>query len=102
MASILQLTDSAYFSCFKTQFHNIVAGEYSTGYIHIESRHVNGKTYLNTYAIFEYLCHKCFPNFCDQPKDKSRVRFVTYIGMRLYHARRNKIWKAYDVHSRTE
>ena len=51
MASILQLTDSAYFSCFKTQFHNIVAGEYSTGYIHIESCHVNGKTYLNTCAI---------------------------------------------------
>jgi dynein heavy chain len=27
MASILELTDSAYFPCFKTQFRNIVAGE---------------------------------------------------------------------------
>jgi hypothetical protein len=27
MASILELTDSAYFPCFKTQFRDIVAGE---------------------------------------------------------------------------
>jgi hypothetical protein len=64
MASILQLTDSAYFACFKTQFHNIVAGQYSTVYIHVESCHVVVKTYcLNIYTIFEYLCNKCFQNF---------------------------------------
>jgi len=40
MASILQLTDSAYFSCFKTQFHNVVAGKCSTGWIHVDFCHV--------------------------------------------------------------
>jgi hypothetical protein len=52
--------------------------------------------YVNTCAI------NAFQIFCDQPKDKSRGSSVTYIGMRLYQAHRNKTCKDYDVHSRTK
>jgi len=52
--------------------------------------------YVNTCVI------NTFQIFCDQPKDKSRGSFVTYIGMRLYQAHRNKTWKNYDVRSRTK
>ena len=52
--------------------------------------------YVNTCRV------KPFQIFCDQPKDKSHGSFVTYIGMRLYQAHRNKTWKDYDVRSRTK
>jgi len=52
--------------------------------------------YVNTCAI------NAFQIFCDRPKNKSHGSFVTYIGMRLYQACRNKTWRDYDVCSRTK
>ena len=103
MASILQLTDSAYFSCFKTQFHNVVAGKCSTGWIHVDFCHVTRKIYyLNTYSICEYLCNKCFPNFLWPTKGKKSWQLCYIHWYETVPGSKNKTWMDYDVCSWTK